>query len=63
MQHIDDENTETEMNGYDPHDCHALLKQNRRLQSRIFFMWLAIGVLSFLLAMFVICRINGAGCL
>ena len=60
--HID-EVIETESNECNPHDCHALLKQNRKLHSQIFFMWLAIAVLAFLLAMFVIGRINGAGCL
>lgn len=60
--HID-EVIETENNEFNPHDCHALLKQNRKLHSQIFFMRLAIAVLVFLLVMFVIGRINGAGCL
>jgi len=60
--HID-EVIETESNECNPHDCHALLKHNRKLQSRIFFMGLAIAVLSFLLAIFVIGRFTGAGCL
>lgn len=60
--HID-EVIETESNECNPHDCHALLKQNRKLHSYIFFMGLTIAVLCFLLSVFALGRVTGAGCL
>lgn len=63
MQHIDDENTETEMNGYDPHNPHSMIKYIAKQDVIIFAMGVVIAVMSFLLGIFFYARLNGVYCL
>lgn len=63
MQHIDDENTETEINGYDPHNPHSMIKHIAKQDVIIFAMGVVIAVMSFLLGIFFYARLNGVYCL
>ncbi len=56
-QHIDEEMQETEVCDVDPHDCHALLKENLRLK-RSRTTWIAISfMLACYLSIFIVKRL------
>tara|TARA_R100000541_G_scaffold50490_1_gene57702 strand:- start:2801 stop:2983 length:183 start_codon:yes stop_codon:yes gene_type:complete len=57
-QHIDEEMQETEVCEVDPHDCHALVKENLRLKRRC-TAWIAIStMLIAYLLIFIVARFN-----
>tara|TARA_R100000544_G_scaffold7164_1_gene2862 strand:+ start:1688 stop:1870 length:183 start_codon:yes stop_codon:yes gene_type:complete len=57
IQHIDEEMQETEFCEVDPHDCHALLKENLRLK-RSRTTWIAVSfMLAVYLSIFIVKRL------
>lgn len=56
IQHIDEEMQETEFCEVDPHDCHALLKQNLKLKRRNTTLIAIIVTLSTYLLIFIVAR-------
>lgn len=62
MQHIDDEEAETEILEYDPHDLNSMAKHIRKQRDYIFTLHILIALLSFFLAIAFIARFNVAYC-
>ena len=57
-QHIDEEMQETEVCEVNPHDCHALFKENLRLKRRCTTLVAIIVMLLTYLLIFIIARVN-----
>lgn len=63
MQHIDDEEAETEILEYDPHDLNSMAKHIRKQRDHIFTLHILIALLAFLLVIAFIARLTGVYCL
>lgn len=62
MQHIDDEQAETEILEYDPHDLNSMAKHIRKQRDQIFTLHILIALLSFLLVIAFCARMTGVYC-
>ena len=63
MQHIDDEEVETEILEYDPHDLNSMARHIRKQRDKIFALSVLCSLLVFLLIIALVARINGVYCL